>query len=87
MKTKKITVLANTRLKDLKVGDLVMTAEVMRVVQIFKPHERWESGGWPLLVTDVKPQCSCCKSSKCGHESFKHLGWGQQGAVKVLKMG
>jgi hypothetical protein len=76
MKTQIIRVKKNTTLKDLKVGDLVMTGELAVVRKI--NGRKW------IKVTSIKPQCSCCKSRKCGHEYIKSVGWGQQSVLKVI---
>lgn len=73
---KTITVKADTRLKDLKVGDLVMTAELMKVRHIRNRQY--------IAVTSVIPQCQTC-GRNCAHQWIKHTGWGQQGVVKVLE--
>lgn len=73
---KTITVKADTRLKDLKAGDLVMTAELMRVVKVRRGNR--------VDVVNVKPQCRVCGQG-CTHEFIRHIGWGQHGIVKVIE--
>ncbi len=55
-----------TRLKDLKVGDIVITAELMQVKSIKKSDH--------IVVTDVGGV----------FPYIKHIGWGQQGILKVI---
>ena len=73
---KTMVVQLGTKLKDLKVGDLVTTAEVHRVVKV-------RDAEW-IEVAPVLPQCSVC-GKKCLHTHVMHVGYGQQGVLKVLK--
>ncbi len=79
MKMKTILVNAKTRLKDLKEGDLVITAELHRVKKI--------EGRNCIEVVDVEPACSVCKpASSCDHRFIKELGWGQHSIAKVVRI-
>ena len=78
-KMKKILVDGNTRLKDLRIGDLVMTAEIYRVDNV-KNSDLIE-------VSEDKPQCEVCGPGRCAHQCIKTLGWGQQSIAKILKIG
>ena len=81
---KKITVLADTKVKDLKVGDLVMTGEIMRIVKIVPQRKRYhQEGGTWLCCVIVKPRCSICRGKPCIHEFIKTIGCGQQCIQKV----
>lgn len=92
MKMKTMRVLLNTRLKDIKVGDLVITAELHRVTAINKP---WYVGSKTkkedktvISVVSVKPRCGFCRDKgkrKCCHEYMMEIGWGQHNIAKVLK--
>ncbi len=77
MSKMKILVDGDTRLKDLKVGDLVMTAEIHRVAKIKSKSS--------IVVTDYRPQCEVC-GPVCCHESIMNIGWGQHSIAKVLKI-
>lgn len=63
---KTIQVLYPTQLKDLKVGDIVITAELMEIKSIERADH--------ITVTDVGGV----------HPYVKHIGWGQQGILKVV---
>jgi hypothetical protein len=76
MKTQTLLVKKNTKLKDIKVGDIVMTGELHVVREI-------RGKNW-IAVTQLKPQCGCCKSKRCGHQYIKSIGWGQQSVLKVI---
>jgi len=76
---KTITLNLDTKKKDLKPGDLVMTCQLMRVVKIV------DSDSYPLRCVDVRPQCGVCKKKTCAHECCKYAGYGQQGVLKVLR--
>jgi len=75
-----------------KVGDLVITAEVKRVVKIERDYDY---GGNVLVVVDV--DCQTCakfkrtkrgkkslKGAECGHEHF--VWWGGFGQHKVMRL-
>ena len=64
-------------LEGIKPGDLVITAEIHRVVKRFGSHK----GSW--AVVDVHPVCGTCKTRKCFHERIMHEGYGQQGIMKL----
>jgi len=55
-----------TCLKDLKVGDIVITAELHQIKQIDDRH------------------CIECTDIGEPYPYVKHLGWGQQGILKVI---
>lgn len=89
MSIKTILVKADTELSDLKVGDLVMTAELHKIVKINNPgHSKYCVGRQEtnFLVVDVLPHCDSCGRHQCKHEHFKWLGWGQHCLAKVLKI-
>lgn len=82
MKRNIIKIKANTKLSDLKVGDLVMTGELMRVEVVEKKTKRNE---FNIVVSHVRPRCGTCFGKrKCQHYCGKYVGWGQQGIQKVL---
>lgn len=64
--SKKIIVKYPTQLKDLKVGDIVITAELHQIKKI--------EGRNHIICTDIGEP----------FPYIKHLGWGQQGILKVL---
>ena len=85
---KTIKVQTDTKLSDLKVGDLVITAEIHRVTHISTadecgPYDKNKRTN--IFVTNVKPQCGSCKSSKCKHERVMTVGWGQQCIQKIIE--
>lgn len=75
---KTITLKVDTELKDLKPGDLVMTAELHKVKKV-------RDEGW-IEVVPVLPKCTldCCKR-ECKHRHIMHIGYGQQGVLKVIR--
>ena len=81
---KTITIKADTKLSDLKVGDLVMTAEIHRITKIDKQCKGERTD---IRVVDVRPQCGTCGKHTCKHEHFMWLGWGQHKIAKILKRG
>ncbi len=74
---KTILVKADTKLADIKEGDVVMTGELHEVVKIDGNH---------LHVVQVRPRCETCGSRKCSHRYIKRVGWGQQSVQKVLRV-
>ena len=66
----------NTKLSDLKPGDLVITAEIHRVIKVEDEEH--------ITCVDVKPLCQACNPDPCGHEYIKELGWGQQSIAKII---
>ena len=81
MAIKEIVVKGNTRLADLKEGDLVMTAEIHRVVSV--------NGINSIVVGQHTPRCRVCElqdKDECTHPYVKSLGWGQQSIAKILKI-
>ncbi len=64
--SKEITVKYPTRLKDLKVGDIVITAELHQIRKIEGRN----------LIT-------CTEIGEI-YPYIKHIGWGQQGIMKVI---
>jgi len=86
MKSKTIIVKRDTKLKDLKVGDYVITGEIARVTKI---GDRWRGYYDKGVKTDIHvvtvlPQCGVCGKKKCLHEYIKSVGYGQQSILKVL---
>lgn len=63
---KVITVKYPTRLKDLKVGDIVITAELHQIKKI-------ENRNYITCTQIGEP-----------YPYIKHLGWGQQGLLKII---
>lgn len=62
-----------TRLKDLKVGDVIMAAELYRIDEI--RDKNW------ILCTSINPTIKCTGFSHLVH----HTGWGQSGVLKVTR--
>jgi len=85
---KTILVKGDTKLSDLKVGDLVITAEIARIVKVDRgPHGYYDKGEKTYIhVVTVRPRCETCGKKKCVHEYIKTVGWGQQEIAKVLKI-
>ena len=83
-----ILVKGDTKLSDLKVGDLVMTAEIGRITKIGSGSRRYQDKGTKtaIYVVDVKPRCSTCKQKPCNHERIMTIGWGQQECAKIIKI-
>lgn len=82
IKDGKLLVEYNTKAKNLKAGDLVITFEIHKVL------DNWEWGtSKEFRCVDVLPMCSTsyCRKHGCGHECIKHTGLGQQGITKILK--
>jgi hypothetical protein len=75
-----ISVMTNTKVSDLKVGDLVITAEMHRVTGI-------NSDGSVEVIT-VKPKCEYCvkHDCNCDHRHHMYVGWGQLGIAKVIEI-
>jgi len=75
-----ISVMANTKVSDLKVGDLVMTAEMHHVTGI-------NSDGSVEVIT-VKPNCEYCvkHDCNCDHRHHMYVGWGKLGIAKVIEI-
>ena len=63
---KVIQVKCPTHFKDIKVGDIVITAELHKIISIKNRNF--------IECTDVGGVHGC----------IKHLGWGQQGLLKVV---
>jgi hypothetical protein len=86
-KRKTIKVLMDTKLSDLKVGDLVITAELHRVEAIGDPERGYydRGGKTNISVSQVKPQCGACKKQRCEHTRVMTVGWGQHCIAKVLE--
>jgi hypothetical protein len=63
------------KLRDLKVGDIVATAEIFTVVKI--------NDSTSIEVVELLPACYACKVGECGHVYVKEIGYGQQGLFLV----
>ena len=58
-------------------GDLVVTAEIHRVIKKFGPG-RYE-------VATIWPECGCCRKKECIHPRVMHVGPGQHGVMKLKR--
>lgn len=77
--------------RGFKVGDLVLTGEIHRVVAIGGKYEMPGS----IVVVDVVPECHTCrkwlrkmkKRGECSHQRvMKIRSWGQHAAMKLRRM-
>ena len=63
---------------NLKAGDLVLTAEIHRVVEV-----DWNGNKNDIEVLHVFPECTTCKNpDECGHTAIKLLN--RKGGQQVL---